>query len=501
MSENPKKKLIFSIIKYPILLIFSFIYLLVFSLWTTPLYKDWYGCDASFFTMAGRGILNGWVPYKDFFDLKGPYFFFIEALGQFFAKARTGAFIIQIFALFFSLVLIIKISRLLLSKKATLIILSVFLLGHISTLWGGNTLEEFMLPLTLLTLYLTIRDYKHYYCLNIRWYTALITGVSFGIMLFAKITVSAPIVGIVLSVILIKLYRKDYFNLIYYLLFALLGLLLAVTPIFIYFGINGCISDMLYSVFIFAFKRSVDYGTRINIRWELKISSCYFAIIYAICQLFDIKNKRIVFREFANRSLYLMLLLMATITAAVFHLGDPFIYYFTTAYPSVLFALMLLIASQDEKVTLFTNWRIDIPMLAFLLSICYFASWTASTLNTVIYDRKNTYYSDYVNQAKEMASLIPLADRDEVYCFNIDMQWFECNQILPCYKYQVNLQFFVALDNRIEENIIDYLKETPPKWLVIGGDLSTYLPNINDLVTSKYENVYTNTYGSLYLLQ
>ena len=89
-------KFAISAIKYMALFLLSFLFLLVFSLWTSPFYKNWYGCDASFFTMAGRAILSGYVPYRDFFDLKGPYFFFIEALGQLIVKGRTGAFVMQL---------------------------------------------------------------------------------------------------------------------------------------------------------------------------------------------------------------------------------------------------------------------------------------------------------------------------------------------------------------------------------------------------------------------
>ena len=88
-------------LEYVILLLVTVVFLLAFSLWTSPFYRNWYGCDASFFSMVGRGITQGLVPYKDFFDLKGPYFFFIQALGQLLHKDRTAAFLIQILFYFF----------------------------------------------------------------------------------------------------------------------------------------------------------------------------------------------------------------------------------------------------------------------------------------------------------------------------------------------------------------------------------------------------------------
>ena len=488
----------------------SFLFLLVFSLWTSPFYKNWYGCDASFFTMAGRAILNGYVPYRDFFDLKGPYFFFIEALGQLIVKGRTGAFVMQVLALFAALIIMIKTCRLFLSCKKTAVIVSLFLFFHAATLWGGNTLEEFMLPLNLLAIYLTVKDIKGN--ARIRPLTAMITGGCFGVILFAKVTVAAPIIGLVIAIIIYFIRSKRIFELISYLIYAFFGVLVAITPVFIYFYCHKTLTDMLYAVFVFAFNRSLE-GDKYDIHNELKISGCYFAMIFTLCQ---IDYKRVVLklrgllsrksddkannisettREFVLSAIFAM----GFITAITLHFGDPFIYYFTTAYPIFMLTMIVMFVLYDP-LTLLKSWRLDIPVAVFLVFLCYFASHTSNQINTVLFDRGNTYYQTYVDKANEMASLIPECDKDSVYSINMDMQWFECNNILPCYSYTINLQFFVSLDNQIEQNIIKRLKTNPPKWLVIGGDLSSYLPNINDVVMPMYSEVYENEYGALYLL-
>ena len=499
-----------SAIKYMAVFLVSFLFLLVFSLWTSPFYKNWYGCDASFFTMAGRAILNGYVPYRDFFDLKGPYFFFIEALGQLIVKGRTGAFVMQVLVLFATLIIMIKTCRLFLSCKKTAVIVSLFLFFHSATLWGGNTLEEFMLPLNLLAIYLTVKDIKGN--ARIRPLTAMITGGCFGVILFAKVTVAAPIIGLVIAIIIYFIRSKRIFELISYLIYAFFGVLVAITPVFIYFYCHKTLTDMLYAVFVFAFKRSLE-GDKYDIHNELKISGCYFAMIFTLCQ---IDYKRVVLklrgllsrksddkannisettREFVLSAIFAM----GFITAITLHFGDPFIYYFTTAYPIFMLTMIVMFVLYDP-LTLLKSWRLDIPVAAFLVFLCYFASHTSNQINTVLFDRGNTYYQTYVDKANEMASLIPECDKDSVYSINMDMQWFECNNILPCYSYTINLQFFVSLDNQIEQNIIDRLTTNPPKWIVIGGDLSSYLPNINNVVMPMYSEVYENEYGALYLL-
>ena len=410
-----------SAIKYMAVFLVSFLFLLVFSLWTSPFYKNWYGCDASFFTMAGRAILNGYVPYRDFFDLKGPYFFFIEALGQLIVKGRTGAFVMQVLALFTTLIIMIKTCRLFLSCKKTAVIVSLFLFFHSATLWGGNTLEEFMLPLNLLAIYLTVKDIKGN--ARIRPLTAMITGGCFGVILFAKVTVAAPIIGLVIAIIIYFIRSKRIFELISYLIYALFGVLVAITPVFIYFYCHKTLTDMLYAVFVFAFKRSLE-GDKYDIHNELKISGCYFAMIFTLCQ---IDYKRVVLklrgllsrksddkannisettREFVLSAIFAM----GFITAITLHFGDPFIYYFTTAYPIFMLTMIVMFVLYDP-LTLLKSWRLDIPVAAFLVFLCYFASHTSNQINTVLFDRGNTYYQTYVDKANEMASLIPECDR------------------------------------------------------------------------------------------
>ncbi len=478
-------------LEYIILFFVSIVFLLAFSLWTSPFYRHWYGCDASFFSMVGRGITKGLVPYKDFFDLKGPYFFFIEALGQLLHKDRPGVFLIQVLFLFFSLVLIGKLAGLYLSKKRAAVVLLVFLLAHISTLWGGNTLEEFCLPLNLLCLYLVVKHLKKDGLLIWRLpkHTAMIIGACLGIITFSKITAAAPVLGITCAIFFLSIINKQYKDFLSFLLFFLLGILIAILPIFLYFGYHGAIGEMLYCVFAFAFRRSVDFSEGFNIIWEIKLSGCIFAFLFACLH-----------RNSLSDALRILLIGMSAATYLLLHLGNPFIYYFTTAYPSLLFAFILFLSVYDPLL-IFKDIRQGCCLFALGCYLFYYASCSMDTIHILLYERDNPYYEEYYKEAANLATLIPEWERDSVFCFSTDMTWFEANQIMPCYKYQVNLQFFIALDPQIELNIISYLNSTPPKWLIVGSSFQDDIPSLFALVDQNYECVSSNSTGNLYLLK
>ena len=243
--------------------------------------------------MVGRGITQGLVPYRDFFDLKGPYFFFIQALGQLLHRDRLGVYLIQIPFLWASLILIRKLCRLYLSKGKTIAVLFIFLAAHISILWGGNTLEEYMLPVNLLVVYLTIRYLKDHTLKehSIPPYLPLVTGLCFGIILFAKITVAAPIMGICAAIGLSLLAYRKYKELFLFILYFILGVFIAAVPVFLYYAYHDCLLTMLYCVFEFAYLRSVDFSDPFTIKWELKLAACFFGFFVAVnCDAGDNKN-------------------------------------------------------------------------------------------------------------------------------------------------------------------------------------------------------------------
>lgn len=487
------------IISYVILLIVSILFILAFSLWESPLFKDWYGCDASFFSMAGRGIaVKGWIPYVDFFDLKGPYFFFIEALSQLIHPDRLGVFILEIPFFYASMILIYEISRLFVSVLKTIAVTVITMFLYVATLWGGNTLEEFMLPLLLLTVYLTLRfslnraDNAEEYTISfgsLPSYVPLISGICFGIILFSKVTVGASIAGVVITVCICSLLDKDFKGLIKYLGLCLLGVIISIAPVIIYFYYNNALERMLYCVFEFAAKRSLDMEEVFQKDREFQCLGCYFTFFTAIFHPKKIK-----------RPLWILLIASSLTTYILMHLGGTFIYYYTAAFPVLVLGLVIFLKIYDPLI-LFKNVRQFICLGILTVLLYSYAQSSIDTIRTFIHRSEDTWYAEDSQSARDLAGLIPNWERDQVFSFSIDMTWFEANQILPCYKYPINLQYFIFLDPSIETDISDYLNNTPPKWLIIGNNFPGEIPSLYSIVESRYECISSNDSGNLFMLK
>lgn len=475
--------------EYAGLFIVSLTHLYLFSLWTSPFYRLWYGCDASFFTLVGRGILVGKVPYRDFFDLKGPYFFFVEAIGQLMAHDRLGAFLIQIPFAFASLVLIYEIALLFVSKKKAIFILIVYLWGNITTLWGGNTLEEFALPLSLACLYMILKAVavRRKSFDELPFSTMIILGIVLGIDILSKISAGAPVLGIIAAILFFNLrsgqWRRFFLNILY----VILGVALAALPVIIYFGANGALSDMLFCVFGLGFSRSTNYYEAFNATWELKLSGCVFAFMFAI-----LHRKRL------QSEVSVILMAMSAATWLLLHLGTPFYYYFSTVYPALLLALILFLKIYDPMM-IFENWRQAVCIALFFVYLCYYVPSGLDTVRTLLYNR--TFYSEeqFQQNAENIAALIPEFERGSVFSFMMDMQIFEATDMMPCCRYVVNLPFFIELYPPALDDILDMLENDPPKWLIIGNNFAENLPEIYDSVMEKYDCIYENDAGHLFL--
>ena len=75
-------------------LLLAAVFCLIFSYYSSPLTPQTYGWDSSFFQLVGASMTKGFLPYRHFFDNKGPYLFLLEWLGQTVCYGRGGVFIL-----------------------------------------------------------------------------------------------------------------------------------------------------------------------------------------------------------------------------------------------------------------------------------------------------------------------------------------------------------------------------------------------------------------------
>ncbi len=466
-------KRILTAIEYAAVALCGCVFVLLSASWVSPIFHDAYGYDSSWYSMMGRAITQGMVPYRDYFDLKGPVFFFIEAIGQAFIKGRNGIFLIECVAAGVSCIFIWKTCLLYIKKWQACIILLLTALVAISPFWGGNTCEEYMLPFNYACIYLTLKYLKDGYYDEYST-PAIVFGLSFGIMLLSKVTTCAPMGACALTVIIMLIKAKLPRLILPILGYFMLGFIIIFVPVCVYFALNHAFGDFIYAAFVFAFKRGTDYYEKFSYDWEVKMIICY--ICFLVTLLVPVKR--------ADRDMiYLKIFgfLLPFITWAALHLGTPYDYYFLLTLPSFVFMLMLIfiywneppLVSEGEEASKKKIWtrkriRLQRRILWIILILVVFDHYYPSMRNKI---RENIEISkrtedSYVEECKEVLTYIPKDEWNDIYDLESGMIFYEVNQLLPANPYPVNLPYFMHLNPQIKTNVMNYLDIIKPHYII-----------------------------------
>lgn len=227
--------------------------------------------DANSYFSMGKSMLRGKVIYRDLFDQKGPYLYFLYGLASLISYTTfKGVFLLEILLGILDLVLMYKVLRLFLSQRTSLFLVPFVFAVMFSSYcfyWGGAA-EEICMPALLYALYMTVRNFPGLpHGTNtgkaIRPYTRkeiFTTGLVTGLVLCTKFTLLGFFFTFMMFVFLSSWNREDGTGLVSFVdgakrfllacVIFLAGMFLPAVPWLIYFGIHGAIGDW-YNVYIY----------------------------------------------------------------------------------------------------------------------------------------------------------------------------------------------------------------------------------------------------------
>ena len=134
------------------LILASIMFVYFFSTSTSPRYVS-FGDDSAIFQAVGAGWAQGYLPYVDLFENKGPLIFLIDALGWTIAP-RVGVMLLQIPTMYLSMLFMWRTLGLYLSGKARLAAMALTLIYYALYYLDGNRTEEWSMPFLAAAMYL-----------------------------------------------------------------------------------------------------------------------------------------------------------------------------------------------------------------------------------------------------------------------------------------------------------------------------------------------------------
>lgn len=490
--------------------IFSFIssitFLLLYSNTTSPL-TNYFGEDSAYYALVGSAMRQGLLPYRDFYEMKGPYMYWIEFLGRMIFDGRFGTFCIQVVNMTLTIGIFISIINLALQKKnmkfikkLCIHIISVaYILFIISlTFEGGNLTEEFSYPVLAFCLYLCVKyllgqkesddsDHKVKY--------GFVYGLAFGFFAFVRIINAAFIGAILLTITIYLITKKNWMNLLKNALAFIVGTLVALIPGSIWAIGHGIFKDMINQVYILAFSYSTEYDLQTRLIaiklfiWPMILIACIPIFVLFIYMKKDWK-------------LFLLSISSAIILFIAVSMGDGYLHYFSLQLPNAMLGLYLFILCwQEENISKKNIYIGKIILSVFVIGICILLQKETieartifiakDSIKNVLNDKPEDLDVPYI---KDIVEKIPESDQDSLYLYGFEScsQWYAKAGLFPANKYCDWQLHWIVLYPEIEGEIKDALSTKEIKWVLLPTGQTVWPESIHQTIYEKYEEYYIN---------
>lgn len=264
------------------------------------LYRFNDGGDANWFMTVGHGIVDGKVPYKDMFEQKGVYIYFLFALGYLISgNSFTGIYLFELIFATAYLFAAYNIFRLWFNHiKSLFALVPVALFTYCSSGFsmGGGAIEEYCLPLLVFFLYVFLK-YSFGTERRVPVIYAVLCGLFIGVIFWLKYTMLVFCVATVACIFIDMCIRRGAKEAALYVAALIVGFILSFMPALFYLGVNNAIGDM-WQVYIINNIFDYSEGTVAEIANNIgntvaNIGKNFFLYLFAVFAfVFFIKNKK-----------------------------------------------------------------------------------------------------------------------------------------------------------------------------------------------------------------
>ena len=201
--------------------------------------------DTYIYLYGGNIITKGLMPYRDFFDHKGPLVYIMMAAGIMIGKI-AGVWLIQAALLVVAAVYAYRTARILVSPWASALAAGLLVLWYSQ---GCSRPDAMSVPFLLISLFFLVRYLTNGYQIKNR--ETLLVGLTFGSVLFLKANLTALWIIFIVTVILASLRKREYLTLFVRALVFLAGAAIICLPILYWIWIKDAFPDFIKDYWIY----------------------------------------------------------------------------------------------------------------------------------------------------------------------------------------------------------------------------------------------------------
>ena len=450
--------------------------------------NDWYDSNC-YFTVAYSMKNGGFTLYRDIYEQKGPYLYFMHLIAiTIVPNSYVGMYLIEliygiIFAIFAYKILSFYID----SEKRKIIWLFIFVSAYYMcpSFASGDSVEESVLPFEMITLYFLIKAYKN--GSHIKWYETSLIGLFTGFVFFSKFIDIGFFAGIMVMVVIFDFIDKKYKDGLMQLPYFLIGFLISLLPGLLYFSITDSMNEFFTSYFynnIFLYSGQGDTLVKRLflplLAYATSIAGCYVIYILIITAFIYV----IRYRMLKNRIFIHMLVTYILMALLLFSGGGVYIYYGLVYVVFGIFGVIYLNEYSYEWDLV--DWIEDnkAKFMTILLTTCFLLVFIINEDGWFAFRPRETYpqlrMSDIINEYNEKndkkATILTYDTLDYGLYYNTNT--------LPSTKY------FCGLNIPLKE-----IKEEQDN--LVKNGLVTFVGTMNETLPEEfldqYELVYTDS--------
>lgn len=467
-------------------ILFVFVVTLAICFFLPLLSKDYLGVDSSVFVYMGKMMQKGYVPYKDFFDHKGPLMYFI----QWFACVITpdswfGIWLMQFIHVFIAGFFSYLTARLITKNKIVIylaVLISYLFCPYSMFLDGGNFTEIYALPWVSSSLYVFLRYFK---LKSFSFYEIIIVGIGFIATFLLRVNMIATWT-ITIVVFVQMCIKKEWKNIGKCIGAFFIGVSIILIPTLIYLLATNSLKDMFdcYILFNFIYTSS-DGGFLAFIK---SIKNAFERLrpvnLLLILSLFY-KKKTIVY--WASWCAFVVSLLMCCIS------GRSYPHYFISLLPNVfvlgVFGIVELYVLLDKVIKKKFLFKINnIMVIAFLIVLI------PSSFYVFAYRSKDVFPTPYATQYL----LEKTEKNDDVLILNANWDCTALMNYLVCERYTKNKYFYqypiIDISDDLYEDFLKEIDRVNSDVVVVLGKKEKVLVATNNIckICQKLEQDYIN---------
>lgn len=457
--------------------VFSFVFSIQsnFNLFMNARYA---GVDSSVFRTVAMYMRDGYMPYRDIFDHKGPLLYLYNRLGMLISDWK-GVWVIEWLSLGVTFWFIYKTAGLICGRLLSLVTLLIVGAALFPYFDGGNYSEEYALPYIAASLFI-FADY--FLRGRVGRFRLAVCGFCFGAVCLLRANMIAVWLVFCIAVLIKQVREKEYFHIITFALWFTAGVAVIAVPTVIWLAANGVFGDFVenYLLFNSAYVSDADRASKINrYRAFSYFANNTFVLLSGCGMLYSCAKKKDLFH-----ASYLFCFLTSLLLICIS--GQQYSHYGMVLIPLMSYPIAALLGGKGRQTA---GNSAFVLVAAYILAVTALPQWMSGLDHAAecFWHRGNRVRGDEIGVISDwICENTEKEDRITVYGnYNI---FYVLSDRLSASRYSYQLPIG-EVDKNILERYYAELRNRNPKVIVVRPDELT--EEMEDFIAQfAYEQVH-----------